>query len=174
MPRSRGFRSQTISAHAKRRTGWDEGPQGVVSTTTNNVNVFSIAQIATEDGLTVVRTLGDLLVRLTTSDAITSGFNWGFGMCIVSQNAAGVGASAIPAPLDDVAWEGWFVHHQGTCKGTISVGEGPAAVRVAINSKAMRKLGETDTIVAMFQSENEVGAATLNADLVSRILLKLP
>ena len=143
----------------------------MVSQTADGSTLFGTAQAATADGLTIVRTRGDLLIRLVTSDAITSGFDVGFGMCVVSENAAGVGISAVPRPLDDPAWDGWFVYWTGVVKGLIV--DNSASVRINIDSKAMRKIKDTDVVVAVAQGGTEIGAATLNMDLRSRILLKL-
>ena len=167
-PRSSGIR--------RRAVGWEPGPRGILSPASTASSLFGTTVVAIVDDITIVRTRGELLLLLLTSSVAQGGFDWAFGMCVVSQNAAGVGATAIPAPRTDDQWDGWFVHQMGALKSigaTVGTGLGGSQVRIPIDSKAMRKLGETDTIVAMLEV-TEVGTATMHAELISRMLIKAP
>ena len=161
----------------RRRVSWGIGPFGAilgVSASTNNV--FPTAAQALSDDLTVVRTRGRLLLQLLTADAVAAGFQWAFGMCNVTENAVGVGVSALPDPLTDIAWDGWFVHETGFM---IAVDSTPAENAcnacqvITIDSKAMRKTHDTDTIVALL-AVTESPVATMQAHLSTRLLDKLP
>ena len=176
MPRSsRGFSRRTSVASLRRSSSWNPGPFGLVSVSAAGSTVFGTGQQALESGLTIVRTHGSLLIRLVTSDAVTSGFDVAFGICVVNENAAGVGATAIPQPLTDIGWDGWLVHWSGVIKGAVPhTGGEDAVVRIPIDSKAMRKFKNTDVMVAVIQYLTEIGSVTLNADLRSRVLIKLP
>jgi len=181
MARSRGFSSRGIG-RSRRLTGWEEGPLGTITgVTVASTTVFPIAQQAQTDGLTIVRTRGELLVFLSASIGALEGFRWGFGMCIVSENASGVGVTALPSPLVDIAWDGWMVFETGTLKQPQTVAAiesasnaGSSMARIVIDSKAMRKFKATDALVALLEVDREVGAANFEAELSTRILLKLP
>ena len=166
------------SSTRRRAVGWEPGPEGILSPASSTSSLFGTTVVAIIDDITVVRTRGELLFQLLTSSVAQGGFQIGFGMCVVSQNAAGVGATAIPAPIADNQWDGWFVHWQGALKslGPVTADNIVAVdrtLRVPIDSKAMRKLGETDTIVAMLETI-EVGVSTMHAELRTRILVKAP
>ena len=80
--------------------------------------MFPTAVTAVVDNLTVVRTRGSLVLQLNTASAINEGFQWALGICNVTQNAAGIGVTAVPDPFIDMAWDGWFVHEQGFLTAT--------------------------------------------------------
>ncbi len=127
---------------------------------------------------TIVRTRGELLVQNLITGTDLSGFRWAFGICIVTENAFGVGATAIPGPFTDRSWDGWFVYFTGSCfVGDVSVqgNNGLSAVsRLVIDSKAMRKFKFSDVMVGVFETVTEVGTAIIRADLMTRVLVKLP
>ena len=139
--------------------------------------MFGIAQEATEDGLTIVRTRGEFNAGLSLITGSLDGYpRVAFGLCIVNQNAAGVGVTAVPSPLDDIRWDGWFFHWIGSFIGlsaTETNAAGVAIARVPIDSKAMRKLKSTDNVVGVAAASNEVGTAQLNVMLNCRVLVKI-
>jgi len=174
LPRSRGFRSLPSQ---KRRTGWEEGPFGVLAfTTSGQSSVFGTAQAATQDGLTLIRIRGELLVFLSNATAALDGFSRvAAGLCIVSENAAGIGATAIPDPLVDIAWDGWIWHKTfSVVRAGSALVDDAALTRIQVDSKAMRKFKSSDVLVGMFSAGTEVGTATLQAMLTTRLLVKLP
>jgi len=125
----------------------------------------------------LVRTRGELMLYLVTADAAGSGFQWAFGMCMVSSTAAGIGVTAVPGPITDIGWDGWFVYEVGTLESasadvTVQPGNNTAQ-RIMIDSKAMRKWKETDVAFGVLQVV-ERGTATMRASLDSRMLVKLP
>ena len=127
------------------------------------------------DGLTLVRTRGELHLILLTASAPQTGFQVAFGMCRVSQKAGDLGATAVPGPLTEIAWEGWFFHWQGSVKIAVLTDfhvEAGASVRVPIDSKAMRKLSSDEAILGVLETV-EVGTSTMHAELRSRLLFKL-
>ena len=157
---------------------WNAGPgggSGVISATSSVLLPGLL--MADLDDETVVRTRGRLLLTLLTAGGAGNGYDWAFGMCVVSENAEGVGVTAIPSPTVDIGWDGWFVYEQGSLSardGTPAVDEsGPNVVQmIEIDSKAMRKTRKTDRIVALF-GFTEVGVATMEAIAVTRVLGKL-
>ncbi len=179
--RTRGSQ-RTFAAKSGRKVTWNTGPRGRignVSTATNNL--FPTAAEATTEDLTIVRVRGDFNAELEQVTAADDGFDEvAFGMCVVSQNAAGIGITAIPDPLTDRAWDGWFVYQTFSLfssdiqvAGALSTSRA-AHIRIAIDSKAMRKIHNTDTIVGVVAIGAINGAATGNFVLNTRILVMLP
>ena len=131
------------------------------------------------DGLTTVRIRGQMSVWLEVVTAVGDGFlEVGFGICNVSENAFGVGATAVPSPLDDIGWDGWMWHQLLSPVLGFSVTEGEntgplSQVRFDIDSKAMRKLKASDVTIGVGQVSGEVGTATLQFIADTRILDKL-
>ena len=61
------------------------------------------------NGQTLIRTRGELLISLLTANVIGAGYKQvSCGICVVSTDAAGVGATAIPGPRSDSDWGGWL------------------------------------------------------------------
>jgi len=147
--------------------------------TANGALLFAVnAQMLLND-LTIVRMRGEFSAWLEVVTSIGDGFSrMALGFAIVSENAAGIGVTAVPAPLTDVGWDGWFYHKQfGPIQGfsvTESDNTGPASqIRMEIDSKAMRKGHASDVIVGVLEVAGEVGAATLTFGCATRILSKL-
>jgi len=164
------------SSFPRRRVSWSLGPSGRVAVSASTSNLFPVVSESVIDDLTVVRTRGSFLIHMLTAAAAIDGFQWALGLCNVTQNAAGIGATAIPDPLTDIAWDGWFYHTTGdisTTTSSIVDGSNVTSQRVEIDSKGMRKTHLSDTLVAML-AVTEVGTATAEAYLTTRILDKLP
>jgi len=180
MGHSRGSSRFPRIAGARRRVSWVFGPSGIInSISTSTNNLFSLATQLVADDLTWVRTRGELLLQLLGGDGAGEGYQWAFGICLVTENAAGIGVTAVPAPFDDIGWDGWLVHQEGSLIQASSTFENNSntlggTVRVDIDSKAMRKTHATDVMVALLQV-TEIGAgSTMQAHLRSRALVKLP
>ena len=180
MARSRGSSFRRTGGF-RRRAGWEQGPQtaGILALTSAGSSLWTVGQQSVLDGLTIVRVRGEFTIVQSLATAVLDGFeDYALGMCFVSENAFGIGATAIPQPLTDIAWDGWFWHHSGaqiSSSETTEVGRGPmGAMRVPIDSKGMRKLRETDVCVGVIELGTEIGTATVRFAATTRILLKLP
>ena len=164
------------NAGARRRVSWGTGPRGNVGAVTAAGSIlFPVGAQANLDDLTIVRIRGELLVRMKDGTSADSSWKFAFGMCIVNENAFGIGVTAVPQPFTDLFWDGWMVHQQGIIATEIA--SEPAnqinSNRIIIDSKAMRKTHLTDIIVAVIEFHSENGTAIADADLVSRSLSKL-
>ena len=111
---------------------------------------------------TVRRTRG--LVSFRTDQTAGSELPFGaFGMCVVSDDAFAAGAASIPGPFTDAFSDLWFVHEffiAPTRYATVA-GQDNSAMIVSIDSKAMRKVGEDETVAVMIENGSAVGAAGL-------------
>jgi len=183
--RSRGFARGTN----RRLTSWEIGAQTGVDGASQAVSSTSSTlaaggAVSTEDGLTLIRTRGELNLFLTTSDAAGNGFHGAFALGLFNENAFLTGISSILRPLDDEAYDGWFYHRYfslfsgGPIAAAASqdndmVNPTSAALRIEVDSKAMRKLPEDQTIVGVLQVI-ELGTASMEWAFNSRTLVKLP
>jgi len=176
------FRSQRGRGSSRRSTSWNVGPSqgGLPSITAGGAFLWDTgAQVALE-GLTLVRIRGQMSIWLESVGTIGDGFfASAFGLCVISENAFGVGVTAIPSPITDVAWDGWLWHSfVGPIMGfsvTESENTGPVSqVRMDIDSKAMRKLKLSDVIVGVGEFSTEVGVTILQFGARTRALVKLP
>ena len=176
MTRSRLSRFPRGGGSSRRQSSWEPGPGGETSLIAGTVvELFGTSVQAATGGLTAVRLRGDLFVQLASNPAaIGDGYEGAMGVGIVSENAAGIGVTAVPAPLTDVRWDGWLYHRFFTVKGvSATLEDGPgASVRIDVDSKAMRKFNESDVMVAVLEVV-ERGTETVQATFQSRILLKL-
>ena len=179
MARPRHTHSRTSSI--RRLTTWNLGPFGTVTAAAAGHVVFPTSIQAAVDGLTIVRIRGELLVYLSAADNPKSGFRWAFGMGIVTENAAGIGVTAVPSPIADAGWNGWMVYETGTVRAWDPIpatgnnsNSGSSMARILIDSKAMRKIKLTDVLIGVFAATDETFVATIDADLSSRMLFKLP
>jgi len=172
------FRSRlTSGAGRRRKVSWSPSPSGqITGISISSSNLLGTNQQALLDDLTLVRTRGSLLVKLAADANVEEGFIWAFGLCNVTENAAGIGVTAVPAPLTDIAWDGWFVHETGQCLQTTEVydvADPGISQRVQIDSKAMRKTHATDVIVGVFETLVVGTPSTLSMSFVGRMLDKL-
>jgi len=174
---SNGFRSPRI-ARSRRRTGWTGGPGSSVngSLTSSVVQLIGSGLATLADGLTLIRTRGSFQCHLTSASGAGDGFHCALGLCVINENAFAVGATAVMDPIADVDWDGWFYHQffdVHAASTTITNTGGNAQVRIDIDSKGMRKMGEGDVVVGILESSEE-GTAAAEFWFDTRLLFKLP
>ena len=163
----------------RRKTSWEEGPGGTAmsSSATSEVKIMGAGAQAVVDGLTIVRTRGLLSFSLGLATAAQDGFLGAFGLCIVNENAGGIGVTAVPTPITDLGWDGWFYHTFFDIRsGVVSSSSNPGPKdqhQIQVDSKAMRKIDLGDIIFAVIEVV-ETGTATMDMSFNSRILLKIP
>ena len=101
-------------------------------------------------GETIRRTRGIITVRSDNTAALE--FQVGaFGLVVVNDLAAGVGASAIPGPVTDASDDGWFVWQpiaQASWTGISGAAEGHV---YEFDSKAMRRVEQGFQVAVMVE-----------------------
>jgi len=187
----RGRPSRTILGRGSRRsTSWVLGPKsGLLGTfgasfAASGSAIGGIGSTSGVDGLTLVRTRGELMMYLTSADAVNAGFHGAFGVGVVTADAFTIGVTAVPTPIADEDWNGWFYHRYVSlhAPGPIAVATAAqetlqnatfaGALRVEVDSKAMRKIPENMTTFCAIELE-EIGASGLEWLYNSRELVKL-
>ena len=133
----------------------------------------------------MVRTRGELVFWLTSATAINNGYHGAIGIANFTSAAVAVGVTALQAPLDEDDWDGWLYHRYFSCMSAglivaAAVSLDPSlvhpttsAVRIEVDSKAMRKTPESTSLVVSVQMVL-VGTAAASWTFNSRVLDKLP
>ena len=181
MTRPRGHLRGSAPARSKRELFWALGPGGDDIATMDAVSFTASATAILGSGVsptsrfTIIRIHGYLQLALTAADAALSGFNWAFGLGIVTSDAFAVGVTAVPNPFDDADWPGWMWHQQGSLISlTGTIGSSQDAIQgMPIDVKSSRKLRLNEIVFASLQV-GEIGTATMQARFGSRMLSKLP
>jgi len=156
---------------------WGVGPGGQtaqqfaasVSTILGNGVILS-----TETEVTIVRLRGAFSAYLRSATAADNGFHCALGVGIASEDAFAVGVTALPNPLDDADWPGWFYHRffDIHASGAFAGDQPGGSVAFEVDSKAMRKMGENEIVFANLQVIED-SAATMTVWFDSRLLAKL-
>ena len=163
----------------RRLNSWDDGTGGVPAQTITGSTVAFVGNAVSvlTDGTTLVRTRGQLDVILAAASAAGDGYQGAFGIGVTTQAAVAVGITAVPTPITEQTWDGWLywtpisVHVGEATAGDKNWASG--AQRTTVDSKAMRKLKEDQSIFAVWEV-TEIGTATATIFWDSRALFKLP
>jgi len=173
--RQRGFQPRS----QRRKTAWGFGPDSTGQTISTSGKVFlsSFVSLVGQQEATIVRIRGYLELLLITSDAAEGGFQGGFGIALTTAEAVAAGVAAVPGPVTDAEWDGWIVHRFfsiHTVTATIADGVNARGVRfgVDIDSKAMRKMNDGQSLFAVLESTEDVNAS-LRMHFDSRVLVML-
>ena len=109
--------------------------------------------------VTIRRTRG--IVNWRSDQVVASETALGaFGLCVVSNDAFDVGATAIPGPSSDASSELWFVHQFLYARFELLSSSGfhpDGSSEYMIDSKAMRKVSEEESIVVMVEATGADG-----------------
>ncbi len=183
----RGLSRGHLTRSPRRKTSWSEGVGGTATQsqiTASSSVIASAVLLIIEDGVTLIRTRGRLQLFLDNAAAGGEGFLGAFGIAVATSAAVAAGAASVPTPITEQGWDGWLYWRAIQLMSASAITGGAATDRdvlneslvvqnIEIDSKAMRKLKEEDTIYACLQVI-EIGTATLNWNLDSRVLFKLP
>ena len=178
MPRSRNV-SRFPSRSARRATAWSQGPADVGGgASASGSSLWSASVTPAVEGLTLIRTRGIFSVTQATAGVALDGFFGAIGIQMITAEAAAIGITAIPTPLDDENWDGWLFHQyfdvrSATATFADGVNSGGVFARIEIDSKAMRKFPGGSVLVGVTEVV-ESGTATIETHGSTRMLFKLP
>ena len=174
MPRS-FVRSRPVVRGPKRRTIWIQFQPAITTmTATGGTLIFSLnaAALALRP-FTIVRSRFELYLK-SDQDTASEDQVAGFGIAVVSDEAAAVGVTAIPTPITELGSDLWFVNQILMS----SIEAGATNVETAINgrgwtvdSKAMRKCSVGQNIVVVGERAGAGSGVELFAG--GRILIKV-
>ncbi len=148
-------RSRLPSRAPKRATTWVGTVEASVTLTAVTAGAkILLLTFDVPDDRTIVRTRGNLHVesdQIAASETVIGAF----GMCVVSDTAAGTGISAIPGPMSTPNWDGWFVFEPFIFGFAFASGVGfqeNDGHQIVLDNKSMRKVKEGDTIALVVES----------------------
>ena len=179
MARQGRFQSARGQVSSRRLTAWRSGPNsGAVQSLVAVGSTLVSTGTASAERLTLVRIRGEITLWIRLATAIGDGFtDFNVGIGIVSANAFATGQAAIPTAGSDRDWPGWIWHHSGgaiVSLETTEVARGPmGAVRIPIDSKAMRKWRLNEVLMGSIQLGTEIGTAQVDMVMSTRVLIKL-
>jgi len=156
------------SGQRRRRTHWTDiaGAATIVSSGSS----LLATSVASHEGETIVRIRGlvTLVGSIFTADG--DGFFGAFGVGVVTTAAATAGVTSIPTPITEGGWDGWMLHNYLAIeRGETGVSDGAGFHRVVLDSKAMRKLNEDESLVFVWEG-TETGTVTAAIQFRARIL----
>jgi len=164
----------------RRQTQWggsttpQTGPKALAAASAQLFGRFTAASLeALGTPVTVIRNRGVLSI---TSDQFAAGedVHGAIGICVVSDQAAAAGVSAILTPITESDWDGWlmwmpFVH--SFVFGDATGFQGGIQSTFHYDSKGMRKITDNESLVLMIENQNSTDGLFFN--WVSRTLFKL-
>ena len=174
------FRARGLTT--RRLTGWDIGPDsssGTVSITSGTKTIIGTVVSFLVDGLTIVRIRGTFSYYIRIAQTVFDGFdNAVVGMCLVTDDARIAGSASVPGPVTDDEWDGWMFHKWlpaiiSPATANIDPSGGGFLHELEIDTKAMRKVTDNESLIFVFEG-TEIGAVTMEVDMNTRILVKLP
>ncbi len=119
---------------------------------------------------TIVRTRGEVSYRLNASNADVS-ISGAYGLAVVTDRAFAAGVASIPGPFTDATWDGWFVWRSFSMSFD-SIDQTGVFFKdrtQEVDSKAMRKVNDDETIVLVAESQS----GAFDIAMQPRLLLKL-
>ena len=172
MARQSQFRNRGASA-PRRPTSWLTGP-ALIPTSVSAIGntIFSTGLQILEDGVTLVRTRGEVLLRLTTTaGGVTDGVRGAVGIAMASENAFGAGTASLMDPFGDSEWDGWLWHSFFHLAGAPA--DLGAVQRLDVDSKAMRKVAALDVLYGAVSLGQESGVEVMYMTADTRQLFKV-
>ena len=158
---ARGFTSTRRGFQAPKRQIANDGldSEGSVVLTflaTDSARAIgSLALVVTVPAATLVRTRGALAITTRASGTLNNPIAGAVGMMVVSQEAAVVGITAVPTPMDDIEND-WFVYEPfafvAKAAGTEPAGTLSSTVLRQFDSRGQRKLKDGDALVVVVEA----------------------
>jgi len=96
------------------------------------------------------------------------------GLCVVSDQAAAIGVTAVPTPETDLESDLWFAHQVLVGENTFATGVGfddHAGWGFSIDSKAMRKVNDDEQIIVVVEGATVIGGGMVVSGM-GRLLIK--
>ncbi len=158
-----------------RLTDWGvgTGSQAVTTFSASGVSIIG-AGLTPLEKLTLVRTRGIIDIHLGSATSDGDGYMGAFGICRVAEAAFDIGITALPTPVTEANWDGWFYHTYFSVHRDAGGVEnaGSSHFRDMIDGKSMRIFAPEDIFVAVMEV-TETGTSVLRVHHDSRMLFKL-
>ena len=175
MARRREFARGASAIRSRRLTSWLDLPFATTTlTAAGGTIVLSLtAEELSKRPFTIVRT--HMMVHMT-SDQIGADEQQfaAVGMCVVSDQAAAIGVTAVPTPVTDAASDLWFFHNNVAAEFAFVTGVGfdaSAGETSQFDSKAMRKVNNDQDVLLIVELATGISSG-LSITIGGRLLIK--
>ena len=173
MARRRGFVRGAVAISQARKTAWGSFPDVDATMATPGIAIlvatFNAATLAVRP-FTIVRT--HLTIGLFSDQAAAiERQRAAIGLAVVSDQASGVGITAVPTPVTDAASDLWMLHRWAFADESEVTDRTRGATFLQIDSKAMRKVNADEDVVLVAESALNIGAGAVMA-IAGRFLIK--
>ena len=118
---------------------------------------------------TILRLYFELLL-VSDQEAAVEKQGIAFGVCVVSDQAAAIGVSAIPTPETDAGSDLWMLHSYMFGEESRLVDKTLPARSLKVESKAMRKVNDDQDFLTVAEFVNIGGGSILSS--AGRVLIK--
>ncbi len=168
-------RRQAMGRSARRETSWlDIEPVAVNFSAAGSAaitHVMTAAELAKRP-FTVVRT--HLSLHIGTDQNVGKEEQVGaVGLCVVADQAAAIGVTAVPTPFVDMASDLWFLHKALIADfifGSTASFNADSGQSVYADSKAMRKVNDDQQIIVVGEAASISDG--FNLTILGRMLIK--
>ena len=164
-------RGGRATSGVRQRKHWAGSSQISQSVTANST--FLMATAAINDPVTILRTLGEVLVALAQTGVVAGDQVFvTIGLGLFSSDAVAVGPTAVPEPSDEAEfdWLWWYGIHLFAKTGG-SGADISQVSRVRLDSKAMRKVKPGTTLALVGQYEDGIGTPPVEVMSSFRVLV---
>jgi len=161
-----------VTRGARRETSWFDIPLVVAGLDGNAVLAATLTvPEAAKRPFTIIRTHVQVMVH-TDQQIASESWAAGFGLCVVSDQAAAIGVTAVPTPITDLDSDLWFMHQLQ--QGRFAFGTAASFANIGDNydydSKAMRKVNDAQDVAVVIEG-NTVGNG-MTYSIWGRLLIK--
>ncbi len=133
---------------------------------TNALNAVALALRP----FTVVRTRMSFFIR-SDQAAAAEVQTAAFGIAVVSDQALGIGVTAVPTPITDMGSDLWFFYQFLLCNESSLTDVAKPGCVVHADSKAMRKVNDDSDLAFVLEMSTITQGVTVNS--MGRFLIKL-
>jgi len=164
---------RSVVTRQRRATQWLQSAIDTGSTSLAAGAAVLDQSFAFGEKATIVRTRGRLWVKSDQIASTEEPFG-AIGLAVVTDQAFAIGVTAVPTPITDASSDNWFLWEpwQASMVAATQVGfSGDSWTGYELDSKAMRKVDDGDTVVVVL--ENTSGAHGCEFIVTFRMLVKL-
>ena len=144
--------------------GWLDLNAEIFSFTGNLTTI--LAAVAITQSLTVMRTIGSILIHPTSAPAAGDQCFIGIGIAKVSSDARAAGAASMPDPIGDPSYPWlWNKSFPLISAGVLSDNNLGMSMRFDFDSKTMRKFKADEDLVVLAQYVDNVGTPPVSVGM---------
>ena len=143
--------------------------------TANSVALIG-GELALDESYTVIRMLGEYVIVPGAAPVANDHALIGIGIGVVSSDAAAVGGTAMPDPVDErgFPWLYWAVHAFNFLNTSTDPSSAGGSIRQRFDIKSMRKIKRSESLVMVAQYTNGNGNPALDfSPSITRVLIAL-